>query len=135
MGLRLTLIVALSIMTANAVMAQNTMFLRKSPIAQLNEQDRKLLRDTIDKLLVSPDGTVLDWQNPDTGSGGRVKVLDTEESDKLTCRKIRARNQARGRQADGIYRLCKEPEGEWRFASTDKSVIPENSPDASEKQP
>lgn len=135
MRLHLTLIVALTVMTANAAMAQNTMFLRKSPIAHLNDADRTLLRETIDKLLASPDGTVLDWNNPDTGSGGRVKVLDTEDVEGMTCRNIRARNQAKGRQADGIYRLCKEPEGNWRFAEAGKSAVPESAPNSNNDQP
>ena len=87
--------------------AQNTMFLRDSPIAHLDEDDRKILRETIEKALESPDGTVIEWSNPDTGSNGRVKVLDTQEDATLntTCRNLRARNEARSRRADGVYRL------------------------------
>ena len=74
MKLRLIGIFALlTILAASTALAQNTMFLRKSPIAHLNEDDRKILRETIDQALESPDGTVLDWSNETTGSGGRVK--------------------------------------------------------------
>ena len=125
MGKRLTIVFTLAVLCVSSVMAQNTMFLRKSPIAHLNDTDRKILRETIDALLVSPDGTVSNWENPETGSGGRVKVLDTEEINGLTCRNIRARNQARGRQADGIYRLCKGSDGNWKFAASDKSAVPD----------
>jgi surface antigen len=126
MKLRLTGIFGLlTILAVSTVLAQNTMFLRKSPIAHLNEDDRKILRETIDQALESPDGTVIDWSNETTGSGGRVKILDTDESGGTVCRNIRARNQARGRQADGIYRLCKDENGVWRFAGAGKSELTE----------
>ena len=113
----LSAIVAVVILLASATAAaQNTMFMRKSPIAHMDEQDRSILRESIDKALLLPDGTVLDWENPATGSGGRLKVLDTLEYQGMTCRNIRARNQARGRQRDGIYKLCKDATGVWRFA-------------------
>ena len=100
-----------------SVSAQNTMFLRQSPIAHLDEQDRKILRETIKQVLEATDGTLIEWSNPDSGSNGRVKVLDTTEQNGMPCRSVRARNQSNGRQADGIYKLCKDNTGTWRFAS------------------
>jgi surface antigen len=113
-----TVIIVLSTMLLSAgAIAQNTMFLRDSPIAHMNEQDRQILRQTIDELLKSPDGAVTDWSNPETGSHGRVKVLDTHDDQGSVCRNVRARNEARGRKADGIYRLCKAEDGSWKFAA------------------
>ena len=106
-----------ALLLGSGALAQNTMFMRDSPIAHLDEQDRQILRNTINKLLESPDGTVTDWSNPDTGSSGRVKVLDTHEDFNTVCRSIRARNEARGRKADGVYRLCKAEDGSWKFAA------------------
>ena len=120
------LIVLAAVLTGSITLAQNTMFLRNSPIAHLDEQDRKILRETIEEVLESPDGTVLDWSNPDTGSHGRVKVLDTHEDLDTICRNLRARNQARGRQADGIYRLCKAADGSWKFASANTPASLDN---------
>lgn len=129
MKLRLTGIFGLlTIIAAQAALAQNTMFLRESPIAHLDEDDRKILRATINQALEAPDGTILDWSNETTGSGGRVKVLDTDDDGGAVCRSIRARNQARGRQADAIYRLCKAEDGTWQFAAIPKSAVPESEP-------
>ncbi|MCP4001070.1 MAG: hypothetical protein GY727_09190 [Gammaproteobacteria bacterium] len=120
----LFLILLGTFLPASTVLAQNTMFLRESPIAHLDKQDRKILHQTINEILNSPDGTVMDWSNPKTGSNGRVKVLDTHKDLGTVCRNIRARNEARGRKADGIYRLCKAKDGSWKFAppasATDK---------------
>jgi surface antigen len=121
-----SLIALAAVLTGGSTLAQNTMFLRNSPIAHLDEQDREILRETIEEVLESPDGTVLDWSNPDTGSHGRVKVLDTHEDLGTICRNLRARNQARSRQADGIYRLCKAADGSWKFASAKAPTSSEN---------
>jgi len=116
---------ALLCLCATGAFAQNTMFLRESPIAHLDETDRKILRETIEQALESDDGTVIDWANPDSGSFGRVKVLDTEAvgEDKIPCRNIRARNESHGRKADGIYRLCEDGDGNWKFAAAGKSAL------------
>jgi surface antigen len=118
------------VMLSTGAIAQNTMFLRDSPIAHLNEQDRQILRQTLNELIESPDGTVMDWSNPDTDSKGRVKVLDTHEDLGTVCRSLRARNEARGRKADGTYRLCKAEDGSWKFAAplsaSDKASNTEN---------
>jgi len=109
----------------SAAFAQNTMFLRESPIAHLDEKDRMILRQTIEQALESPDGTVIEWANPDSGSFGRVKVLDTQMigPDQNTCRNIRARNEAHGRKADGIYRLCQDKDDNWRFSAAGKQAL------------
>jgi surface antigen len=128
-GLLLTLF-----FVATQATAQNTMFLRDSPIAHLNEEDRKILRETIEQALESDDGTVIEWANPETGSEGRVKVLDTHTDATLQteCRSVRARNQARGRQADGVYRLCKAEDGTWRFAPPQNAMQNESTKGAND---
>lgn len=104
------------LLLGSTVLAQNTMFLRQSPIAHLDDEDRQILRSTIEQVLEAPDGTLVEWSNPNSGSNGRVKVLDTIEQNGMPCRNVRARNESRGRQADGIYRLCKDENNQWRFA-------------------
>ena len=116
-------------------LAQNTMFLRQSPIAHLDDEDRRILRSTIEQALESPDGTLIEWENPDSGSNGRVKVLDTIEDRGMTCRNVRARNESRGRQADGIYRLCKDEAGQWRFAAAGSGAAASPEPAPAETDP
>ncbi len=96
--------------------AQNLNFLRNSPIGWMDEQDQAILRQTIDAVLVAPDGTKTDWLNPATGSEGRVQVIDELEDFGTTCRHIRMRNEARGRVDGGVYRLCLATDGRWKFA-------------------
>ena len=116
-------LLAILIWACAPAVAQNTMFLRGSPISHLDPDDREKLRSAIEEVMESPDGTIIDWSNPDTGSRGRIKVLDTHEAFGTTCRNLRSRSEARGRQGEGIYRLCKADDGTWRFATTDIDVL------------
>jgi len=98
------------------VFAQNMLFLRESPIAWLDDDDEVILKDTLDQVILAPDGTSKEWENPETGSTGRLQVLDTHEDFGTTCRHIRMLNEAAGRRGGGIYRLCLSEDGNWRFA-------------------
>lgn len=122
------------LLTTVVAQAQNTMFLRNSPIAHLDDKDRQILRATIEQVLEEPDGTLIEWSNPDSGSNGRIKVLDTRDDGSLLCRNVRARNISHGRQADGIYRLCKDEQGKWRFASagSESGATPPSQPTETE---
>lgn len=96
--------------------AQNLRFLGKSPLAWMDKQDQAILRQTIDAVLVAPDGTTTDWLNTATGSRGRVQVIDELPDFGTTCRHIRMRNEAGGRVDGGVYRLCLATDGKWKFA-------------------
>jgi surface antigen len=96
--------------------AQNLNFLGKSPLAGMDKQDQAILRQTIDAVLLAPDGTTTDWLNTVTGSRGRVQVIDELQDFGTTCRHIRMRNEARGRVDGGVYRLCLAKDGKWKFA-------------------
>ncbi len=114
--------------------AQNTSFLRKSPVAWMDAEDQAILRETIDAVLAAPDGTTRDWKNPKTGSFGRVQVLDSHEDMGTTCRNIRMRSEAGGRKGAGSYRLCLADDDTWRFApnqaTTDQSPVTEAEPES-----
>jgi surface antigen len=101
--------------------AQNLNFLRESPIGWLDDQDRAILRATIDAVMAAPDGTTTDWLNPETGSRGRLQVLDTFEDFGTTCRKLKMLNEAKSRKAGAIYQLCLSSDGQWRFAPSDEA--------------
>ena len=117
----LALIATLLLTGITAANAQNTLFLRDSPIAFMDDQDEAILRETIDAVLAAPDGTTTDWMNPATGSKGRVQVLDTGEDFDTTCRHIRMRNEASNRKSGGTFRLCLAKDGIWKFAPNAES--------------
>jgi len=117
----LALIATLLLTGITAANAQNTLFLRDSPIAFMDDQDEAILRATIDAVMAAPDGTTTDWLNPATGSKGRVQVLDTGEDFDTTCRHIRMRNEASNRKSGGTFRLCLAKDGIWKFAPNAES--------------
>lgn len=113
---RLLMGLALLAASVTASNAQNLNFLRNSPIGWMDKQDQAILRQTIDAMLLAPDGTTTDWLNTATGSHGRVQVIDEGKDFGTTCRHIRMRNEARGRIDGGVYRLCLATDGKWKFA-------------------
>ena len=126
----LALIATLLLTGITAATAQNTLFLRDSPIAFMDDQDEAILRATIDAVMAAPDGTTTDWLNPATGSKGRVQVLDTGEDFDTTCRHIRMRNEASNRKSGGTFRLCLAKDGSWKFApNAEKPPAAASSPD------
>jgi len=111
------LIAGLLLVLAAPISAQNMSFLTSAPIAQLDDADKKILRETVrDALDNQPDGETVEWLNPDTEATGTIRVLDTHEDFGTTCRTIRTFTRAGGREGGGIHRLCKAEDDSWRFA-------------------
>jgi surface antigen len=112
----ITGLAALSLV-AQGGFAQNIMFLRKGPVAYLNDADKELLRNTLGEALNDGnEGDSFSWENPDSGNSGRFTVLDTHEDFDTTCRNVRTHTEAAGRTGGGIFRLCLADDGTWRFA-------------------
>lgn len=110
-----------------AASAQNLNFLRESPIGWLDESDQAILEATIDALLEAPDGTTTDWLNPETGAHGRIQVMDTHQDFGTTCRRMKMRNEAKGRKGGGTYRLCQAEDDTWKFAPVKDQPMKETS--------
>ena len=107
---------AAALLIAVAASAQNSAFLRDSPIASMDETDRKILRSTIESLVTAPDGTETSWFNPETGSKGKLQVTNTHADMGTTCRNIKFYNESKGRRGGGEYRLCLAKDDTWKFA-------------------
>jgi len=115
---RLTLAIALGLLgTTSVVNATSTWFAGRSAVANMTDEDRELLTKAMDDILNNEsDGSQTEWNNPDTGSRGTLKVAGTHEDFGTTCRLIRMSNTATEITRGGDFRLCRDDEGEWRFA-------------------
>jgi surface antigen len=113
---RITIAGTAAVLMALSASAQNPMFLRDSPIAKMDATDRAILRATIESIVLSPDGTETQWYNPETGSRGKLKVMDTHADLGTTCRNVKFLNESKGRRGGGEYRLCLADDGSWKFA-------------------
>lgn len=95
--------------------AYNWRFLHEAPIAQFSEDDLKQFRAAVrDALETAADGTTTSWENPQTGSSGRITLLDTSEVQGARCRRVKLVNTARGRTGESRYRFCQQPDGKWK---------------------
>ena len=113
----LAIIILPAILLAIPASAQNIGFLTRGPIAYLNDDEKALLSETLNRALdTGADGETLTWEYPDTGNNGRIELLDTHEDFGTTCRTIRTHTTALGREGGGIYRLCRANDDSWRFA-------------------
>jgi surface antigen len=103
--------------------ATNIWFARQSAVAHMSVEDQALLNSTINSVLNDePDGSTTTWDNPATGSSGRIAVGKTHEDYGTICRLIKMENTAKTITRAGNYRLCKDGEGIWRFAPTERNA-------------
>jgi surface antigen len=107
---------------ATPAAATNVWFARQSAVAHMSAADKALLNSTLDLVLnEKPDGSTTTWENPATGSAGRIAVGKTYEDYGTTCRLIKMENTAKTITRIDNYRLCKDNQGEWRFAPASHS--------------
>jgi surface antigen len=101
----------------SAATAQNISFLSQGPIAYLDDDEKAMLSEALKHALEdSADGEDVVWDNPKSGHNGLIEILDTHEDYGTTCRTIRTRTTAGGREGGGVYRLCRADDNTWRFA-------------------
>jgi len=109
----------------SAATAQNIGFLSQGPIAYLDDDEKTMLSDALHQALESSaDGDSVSWDNPKSGNHGRIEIIDTHEDYGTTCRTIRTRTHAAGREGGGVYRLCRADDNTWRFAPRQRNTQP-----------
>jgi surface antigen len=97
-------------------LASNWQWLKDAPVTSFDEQDWELLQETISQTLnKDSDGDSRQWDNPETGNSGTVKVIDTRDGSTGPCRKLVISNGALPEK--GVTRLnyCRQPDGQWKI--------------------
>ena len=103
--------------------ATNVWFARQSAVAHMSANDQALLNSTLSRVLNDqPDGSTTTWENPATGASGRIAVGKAQDDYGTSCRLIKMENTAKTITREGNYRLCKDGQGEWRFAPTSSTA-------------
>ncbi|HSC62110.1 MAG TPA: RT0821/Lpp0805 family surface protein [Caldimonas sp.] len=119
MSIRCSILVVCLAAAAAPALAQSQLYgtTKGTPSELFDDEDRRLLREAIDKGLrdAAVDEAVR-WENPKTESRGEVKVLSAFEWKKAPCRKIRVSNQARTRKATNDFNFCRVGE-KWKLVS------------------
>ena len=87
---------------------------------QLDESDLALLTAAAEKLYISDGvkvGAVEDWSNPETGSGGTVRLTRKHEYKGMPCRELQHDIELKHTKEPYRFTLdrCKTPDGEWKI--------------------
>src|SRR5262245_640172 len=98
--------------------ALNMSGFRDAPITRLTAEELKAFRAAVMKVLdETPDGTMVEWKAPKTPFVSKVTPVKTYTGGKVPCRDATIESDARDRFQRGRYTFCKEPNGEWQFAT------------------
>lgn len=107
-------IILLLICIPGMLAASNWQWMRDTAVKSFDEQDWALLENTINRLLSSgADGDSQEWQNPETGNAGSVRILSTTDTDTETCRILLITNTARSEAGTTRLNYCRQPDAQW----------------------
>lgn len=108
-----------SAMLASAALAAEWRFMKDAPAEFFTKEDWNIFTAAYKKLLnEGKDGDTATWKNPATTASGQLTLLDTSVDQGLTCRTLKVANQAKTRKATNDFKLCKQPDGEWKIPRT-----------------
>lgn len=117
---RIVAFVGACVVLATPAGAFNLGYLRDTPLSYFTDEE---LATFADRLRTSLDESAEDervqWGEPDNphAASGSITVIDSEErSDGTICRRVRIENHAGGRFGGGVYRFCRDENGEWALA-------------------
>jgi surface antigen len=94
-------------------------WMHNAALNEYSDGDWEILKAEARRVLVEEDdGTSVDWSNPETGSGGSIKVLATMQFQGRTCRRAAFRQfTASGRKGQGAYYVCHQEDDTWKFVA------------------
>ena len=103
-----------------AAPAHSQMFLQKgAATAYFTEEDFKLMGQTLDDALKEqPQGATSEWENPKSGSSGKITIVQSYEAQGLPCKRIKAFNTAKDRSSEGEFDFCEQTDGQWKAVPT-----------------
>ncbi len=110
-------VLLLGSMTTSAAPYWN--WLDTTPASKFNDDDWKLLQTAARDLLNNgKDGEMREWENPETGNSGKMKLISSSDAGGTKCRKVAIRNVAsfHGLSGQQVRRLCLQDDGKWKVA-------------------
>jgi surface antigen len=111
----------LVLLIAGPAFGLNMSGFKDAPITRLTEEELKAFRAAVMKTLdETPDGTMVQWKAPKTPFVSKITPVKTYKGGKVPCRDATIESDARDRFQRGRYTFCKEPNGDWQFATPPK---------------
>ena len=109
--------VVLTLLVSTPIHAANLFFLAGAPIAGLDDEDLKMLKETArDALENGADGVTKSWKNPKTGHFGDITVINTHNDYDTICRTVHFYLSAADKTGRSEFRACKADDGTWHLA-------------------
>jgi surface antigen len=84
----------------------------------LTDEDMALAQNAArEGMAGQPEGTKLEWSNPESGNSGTVTLLQRYEVDQRECRKLEHGLKIKGESDRRIYivTICLQPDGSWKW--------------------
>lgn len=109
----------MSLVSHGAVSQQSKLWsISDQAVAHFNEDDWKLLRVAATTAMKDETGDVQEWENPRTGNNGKVKALQSFQSDDgRPCRRMQFFNHAKVDpkpiERTSSISVCQSPDGRW----------------------
>jgi surface antigen len=126
-----TAVLAMCMGMPRPAISGNLGFLENSPMANLDAEDTRLLKDAASTLLsTGAAGATRQWENPKSGDGGLVTVVRMfSSSEGFACKTLRFENHAGGWQGKYTAPVCEIKPGDWKiYAEAKPAAAPSKHP-------
>lgn len=102
--------------------AGNLGFLKQSPISYFNDEDMRLLMETVTGVLDDKDAYAKkSWSNPASGNSGQVEGRGAFKTTAgVNCKRLRVTNHAKAIDGQATYTVCQDAEKGWAVDPTAK---------------
>ena len=97
-------------------------WLEGTPGSKFNKDDHALMMARVNEALkAEKDGETLEWRNEKTPASGSVTPLNRLTWEGLSCRRLRIANSYDSLKAQGVYKFCEKPAGQWKLVGPEKA--------------
>jgi surface antigen len=94
--------------------------LKNTPAEKFQDDDIRMFLETARQVLEAPGpAETVSWANPETGAGGRFKVLgESVAKDGAPCKRLRFGVYAsKAPEKSGTWTACKAADGRWKLVT------------------
>jgi surface antigen len=108
--------------TGSPAHAGNLEFLNKSPVSYFNDEDMRLLKETVTQVLDDKNAFIKKaWSNPATGNSGTVEGRGAfKTAAGVSCKRVRVTNHTKAVDGQGTYNVCQDADKGWAIDTTAK---------------
>jgi hypothetical protein len=115
-----------STVTFPSVLASNIGFLKDAAIGKFNDEDMRLLNETVDLVLADEKAPAKrEWKNAATGHSGTLQATTAFSGPNgESCKRLRVINHAGSIESKSTYTMCNMPPDGWRWVPSDFAPQP-----------